>query len=86
MQIDRPGRQDLGLRIVIERSGRRHGRQRLAQFGGTVDIGTITIGCALGYLDFRYADMTWPKGRPKLAKWFEGFNARPSMKATMPVG
>jgi glutathione S-transferase len=56
------------------------------KLGGTVDIGTITIGCALGYLDFRYADMTWPKGHPKLAKWFEGFNARPSMKATMPVG
>ena len=28
-------------------------------FGDTVDIGTITTGCALGYLDFRYADEGW---------------------------
>jgi glutathione S-transferase len=54
--------------------------------GSTVDIGTITIGCALGYLDFRYADMNWPKGHPKLATWFARFNARPSMKATIPAG
>jgi glutathione S-transferase len=53
--------------------------------GTTVDIGTITIGCALGYLDFRFADMNWPKSHPKLATWFEGFNARPSMTATKPA-
>lgn len=56
------------------------------KLGGTVDIGTITIGCALGYLDFRFGDMGWRTGRPKLATWFEHFNTRPSMKATMPVG
>jgi glutathione S-transferase len=26
------------------------------EFGDAIDIGTITIGCALGYLDFRYGD------------------------------
>jgi glutathione S-transferase len=58
--------------------------QEADKLGTTVDIGTITIGCALGYLDFRYADMNWPTSHPKLAKWFAGFNARPSMKATLP--
>ena len=54
------------------------------KLGATVDIGTITIGCALGYLDFRYADLGWRQDRPKLAKWYEGFAARPSMLATVP--
>jgi glutathione S-transferase len=56
------------------------------KLGGTVDIGTITVGCALGYLDFRYADLGWRKLAPKLAKWYEGFAARPSMQATVPKG
>jgi glutathione S-transferase len=56
------------------------------KFGATVDIGTITIGCALGYLDFRFPDLGWRKTCPKLAKWYEGFSARPSMKATVPQG
>ena len=54
-------------------------------FGDTVDIGTITIGCALGYLDFRYADEDWRATRPRLAAWFERFSERPSMARTAPV-
>jgi glutathione S-transferase len=54
-------------------------------FGNTVDIGTITIGCALGYLDFRYGDEGWRATRPKLAAWFEWFGKRPSMARTAPA-
>jgi glutathione S-transferase len=54
-------------------------------FGDTVDIGTITIGCALGYLDFRYADEDWRATRPRLAGWFEQFAMRPAMAQTTPV-
>ncbi len=54
-------------------------------FGDTVDIGTITIGCALGYLDFRYGDEDWRATRPRLAAWFERFSERPSMARTAPV-
>jgi glutathione S-transferase len=53
-------------------------------FGATVDIGTITIGCALGYLDFRYAADDWRAGHPKLAAWFDRFAERPSMATTVP--
>jgi len=49
-----------------------------------LDIGTITIGCALGYLDFRYADEDWRSSRPRLAAWYEGFARRPSMAGTVP--
>jgi glutathione S-transferase len=55
-------------------------------FGDAVDIGTITIGCALGYLDFRFASEEWRKGHPKLAAWYEKFSARPSMRETAPQG
>ena len=52
--------------------------------GETVDIGTISVACALGYLDFRYPDEGWRETRPKLAAWFEMFSARPSMSETRP--
>ena len=37
---------------------------------GKLTIGTISIACALGYLDLRFADMGWRDKYPKLAKWF----------------
>ena len=55
-----------------------------ASFGAVVDIGTLAIGCALGYLDFRYADEDWRSGRPQLAAWFETFEQRPWMTETVP--
>ena len=43
-----------------------------------VDIGTITVACALGYLDFRFADARLAHGPTRqLAAWFEGFAAPP---------
>ncbi|MDX6750004.1 glutathione S-transferase [Geminicoccaceae bacterium 1502E] len=58
--------------------------EECAGLGERVDIGTIAIGCALGYLDLRFADDRWRDGRPKLAAWYERFAARPSMQATRP--
>jgi glutathione S-transferase len=52
---------------------------------GKPTIGNITVGCALGYLDFRFADRDWRAKRPKLAKWFASFGKLPSMKATVPA-
>jgi len=51
----------------------------------TVDIGTISVACALGYLDFRYPGEAWRDSRPKLAAWFEEFSARPSIRETQPA-
>jgi glutathione S-transferase len=48
-------------------------------------IGHIAIGCALSYLDFRYADENWREGHPRLAAWHATFAARPSVRATEPV-
>jgi glutathione S-transferase len=55
-----------------------------ADMGDTVDLGTLSVGCALGYVDLRYGDMNWREGRPKLAAWYEAFSRRPSMVKTAP--
>ena len=49
-----------------------------------VDVGTLAIACALGYLDFRFADKNWRARRPRLAAWFEQFAKRPSIATTGP--
>ncbi len=49
-----------------------------------LDIGTVALGCALGYLDFRFDDFGWRTRCPKLATWFETFSALPAMQATKP--
>jgi len=48
-------------------------------------IGHIAIGCALSYLDFRYADEDWRKDHLHIANWHAAFSARPSARATQPV-
>lgn len=48
-------------------------------------IGTLTIGCALGYLDYRFDAFGWRKQAPRLAGWFETWRQRPSVLATEPV-
>jgi len=48
-------------------------------------IGHIAIGCALCYLDFRFADQDWRKGHRALAAWHASFAARRSVQATVPV-
>ncbi|MEO0503663.1 MAG: glutathione S-transferase C-terminal domain-containing protein, partial [Pseudomonadota bacterium] len=58
----------------------------MSHLAGPMDIGHIGVGCGLGYLDFRHGDRDWRKGRDALAKWYDGFAARPSMQATAPVG
>jgi len=47
-------------------------------------IGQIAIGCALGYLDFRYGDLGWRRTHPKIEAWYEKFAQYPSMLATTP--
>lgn len=52
--------------------------------GKAVDIGTLTLACALGYLDFRFADYDWRAGHRALSAWYAGFSKRPSVATTAP--
>jgi glutathione S-transferase len=49
-----------------------------------VDIGSITVACALGYLDFRFPQEPWRPGRPRLTAWFEAFSQNKAVAATVP--
>jgi glutathione S-transferase len=57
----------------------------VAGFGDTLDIGTIAVACALGYLDLRNPDMDWRAQYPQLAAWHARFAERPSYQATRPA-
>lgn len=49
-----------------------------------VCVGRITLGCALGYLDFRFEDFSWRKDRKGLSNWYTAFSNRESMMKTVP--
>jgi glutathione S-transferase len=51
-----------------------------------LDIGSISVACALGYLDFRFAAEPWRETRPKLAAWFAAFAENPGIAQTLPTG
>lgn len=53
---------------------------------GSVTVGVIAVACALGYLDFRFANKDWRQGRPELDAFFGRFGKRASMQATKPMG
>jgi len=57
---------------------------QVAAFAARTDLASITLACALGYLDLRLPQLGWRAGRRALAEWFGTFGARPSMLATQP--
>jgi glutathione S-transferase len=48
-------------------------------------IGHIALGVALGYIDFRFPELAWRDGHPRLAAWYEIFTARPAVRANEPA-
>ncbi|EXJ15250.1 glutathione S-transferase [Imhoffiella purpurea] len=49
-----------------------------------VDLGTISVAVALGYIDLRGAVEDWRRNRPELTDWHAEFSQRRSMIATAP--
>ncbi len=52
----------------------------------TLNIGTLTLVCALGYLDFRFGEEDWRPGRPGLLAFYEAHMANPIFAQTVPAG
>ena len=50
----------------------------------TLDVGSISVACALGYLTLRFSDEPWREGHPKLAAWFAEFGLNPCIALTKP--
>ncbi|ANT59911.1 MULTISPECIES: glutathione S-transferase [unclassified Salipiger] len=57
----------------------------MSHLAGRVDMGHISVACALGYLDFRHDARKWRVGREALAEWYDAFSQRPAMQATDPM-
>lgn len=56
----------------------------VGDFRRDIDLGQITLACAVGISDFRFAD-DWRPLYPNIAKWYDVFRERPSMRATQPA-
>jgi len=50
-----------------------------------LSLADIAIGCALGYLDFRFPDIDWRSPYPNLAKLQDKLTQRPSFADTIPA-
>ena len=51
---------------------------------GLADIGAVATACALGYLDFRFAQEPWRDAHPRLAAWHAEVAAAPAIARTAP--
>jgi glutathione S-transferase len=60
-------------------------READALAASTFTVGHIAIGCALSYLDFRFANFDWRTAHPRIADWHGTFAERPSVRATEPI-
>jgi glutathione S-transferase len=47
-------------------------------------LSDVAVGCALGYLDFRFAQIDWRAAHPNLAKHFDKLMTRQSFQDTRP--
>ncbi|WP_431049030.1 glutathione S-transferase family protein [Roseateles sp. L2-2] len=52
--------------------------------GNHFTLADIALGCALGYLDFRFAEIDWRAAHPNLAKHFDKLMTRQSFQDTVP--
>ena len=52
--------------------------------GNHHSLADISVGCALGYLDFRFADIDWRTTYPNLDKLYAKLMQRPSFTDTAP--
>lgn len=49
-----------------------------------LSLADIAVGCALGYLDFRFPEVDWRTPYPNLAKLYDKLAQRPSFAETLP--
>lgn len=52
--------------------------------GNHLTLADIAVGCALGYLNFRYAEIDWRADHPNLGKLYDKLAVRPSFVDTAP--
>jgi len=53
-------------------------------FGNQITLADIAVGCALGYLAFRFPEIQWQSQYPNLDRLYQKLLQRPSFKETEP--
>jgi glutathione S-transferase len=78
--IDRQwGKVHAGLRVMSERLG-----DSAFCMGVHYTLADVAVGCALGWLAFRFPEIGWRGDYPNLARLFDKLSERPSFKDTIP--
>ncbi len=52
--------------------------------GNHYTLADVAVGCALGWLAFRFPDIGWRADHPNLARLFDKLSERASFKDTVP--
>jgi glutathione S-transferase len=52
--------------------------------GNHYTLADVAVGCALGWLAFRFPEIDWRGNYPNLARLFDKLSERPSFKDTVP--
>jgi len=52
--------------------------------GNAYTLADVAVGCALGWLSFRFPEIDWRSDYPNLAKLFDKLSERPSFKDSIP--
>ena len=50
-----------------------------------LSIGHVAVGCALGYIDYRFDALNWRATAPRLAEWHAELCKRQSFQSTEPI-
>ena len=59
--------------------------QMCDDFRAEPDLGQIALACACNVQDFRFPEDDWRSIAPKVARWYDRFRMRPSMRQTEPL-
>jgi glutathione S-transferase len=81
-QLDKIETSLASLEHALAGSGKGVGKENANALSDRADIGTLAIGCALWYVDVRFADLNWRGRYPMVAQWYAAFAQRPSMQAS----
>jgi len=68
-----------GLRVMSERLG-----ESAFSAGNHYSLADVAVGCALGWIAFRFPDIDWRGDYPNLARLFDKLSERQSFKDTVP--
>jgi glutathione S-transferase len=73
------GKVQAGLQVMAENLG-----EQPFCMGNHYTLADVAVGCALGWLTFRFPEIGWRSDYPNLARLFDKLSERASFKDTVP--